>query len=330
MPGMTPIRSRSLSKASWLPLVPTVAFAASDAPDWLGHAAETRLIGRSAIVPAESAAGALALPGVVILDARDAGDHENERLPGAVLVDDAAWKAWSLDGEFALQDETAWRAEATALGVDGTAPVLVIDDGSMTRAPRIWFILHRLGIRDAMIADGGLPAWRDALGDEAMTCGDVEDAGSPVASDRTAADAATASTPPAMAWLDRIDMLALLGDPRVQLVDVRSEAEFDGSRPLKNPRGGHLPGAVVLPHRELLAEDGGIVSNARIQEVLGARGIDPTRPVIVYCQSGARASFAAVALARAGVGPIACYYEGFGSWSKDERCPVVRDEIATP
>lgn len=62
-----------------------------------------------------------------------------------------------------------------------------------------------------------------------------------------------------------------------RLVDVRSPGEF---------AGGHLPGAVNVPVREL----------ARRLDELGAR----ERAVVVYCQSGLRSANAARILRRAG------------------------------
>lgn len=299
---------------------------------WLLRGPDVRVTGRAAIVGPESAADVLAMPSLVILDVRDPGDHDNERIRGSVLLDDGAWKRWSLDESIAMHDPDAWRSEVARHGVDGTHPVLLLDDGSMTRAPRIWFILNRLGIRDVMVADGGFPAWREAVGDERLTCGnvnrgpsaDASSTGEPVP-DGPASGIRTASSPAPIGWLDRLGMLRLLGDGRVQIVDVRSDAEFDGSKPLKNPRGGHLPGAIVLPHKTLLDDEGRVRSPREIRHVLVGHGVDPARPIIVYCQSGARASLAALALARTGVDALACYYEGFGLWSKDDLCPVVAD-----
>ncbi len=308
-------------------LLAFVPSAVDAADDWLARAAEVRIAGRAAVVGPDQAAEILSLPGLVVIDARDADDHENERIPGSIRIDDAAWKRWSLDESIGLHDENAWRHEAARLGIDGRSPVLVIDDGSMTRAPRIWFILHRLGIRDVMVADGGLPAWRPVIGDQQMTCGPVLASASSSSPNPAAAPAAPPAESSPIAWLDRIDMLRWLGDGRVQLVDVRSPAEFDGSRPLRNPRGGHLPGARLVPHGELLTADGRLCGPAEIRAVLADHGVDPTLPIILYCQSGARATLAALALARAGVGPVACYYEGFGLWSRDDRCPVVVDAV---
>jgi rhodanese-related sulfurtransferase len=62
------------------------------------------------------------------------------------------------------------------------------------------------------------------------------------------------------------------------ILDVRSRGEFDR---------GHIPGAVNIPYDELAG---------RLGEVDG----DKSAEVVVYCQTGQRADFAADVLTRAG------------------------------
>jgi rhodanese-related sulfurtransferase len=71
---------------------------------------------------------------------------------------------------------------------------------------------------------------------------------------------------------------ALRGEPRPQLVDVRSAAEF---------ARGHIAGAVSAPI---------IVLRSR----LGSLGLDPTRPVVAICLSAHRSPPAVRLLQRQG------------------------------
>jgi hydroxyacylglutathione hydrolase len=84
---------------------------------------------------------------------------------------------------------------------------------------------------------------------------------------------------------------ALARDPSLQLIDVRSRAEW-----LK----GHLPGAISAPLLDF-------ESNARV--------IDPAKPGLVYCHAGFRATTAASILLRESSNNIEIMIDGFEGWS---------------
>jgi rhodanese-related sulfurtransferase len=79
-------------------------------------------------------------------------------------------------------------------------------------------------------------------------------------------------------------------DPSVQLVDVRSRAEW-----LK----GHLPGAISMPLLDLRST---------------ARSIDPSRRSLVYCHQGYRATTAASILLNEQA-DVAILIDGIEGWS---------------
>lgn len=81
----------------------------------------------------------------------------------------------------------------------------------------------------------------------------------------------------------------------VSLVDVRSAGEFSG---------GHLPGALNIPLGSL-AE--------RLREIPGGR------PVVVHCQSGARAAIAASVLKASGFPDVRIFGGGFAEWQRSGR-----------
>jgi rhodanese-related sulfurtransferase len=83
----------------------------------------------------------------------------------------------------------------------------------------------------------------------------------------------------------------LQSDPSLQLIDVRSRAEW-----LK----GHLPGAISMP---LLGLDP------------SKEMIDPSKHALVYCNEGFRATTAASILARESGGEIGILVDGIEGWS---------------
>ena len=83
----------------------------------------------------------------------------------------------------------------------------------------------------------------------------------------------------------------LQSNPSVQLIDVRSRAEW-----LK----GHLPGAIFVP---LLDLDSGVQS------------IDISKPSLVYCRQGYRATTATSILLRQSSSEFGILIDGFEGWS---------------
>ncbi len=103
------------------------------------------------------------------------------------------------------------------------------------------------------------------------------------------------------------ELAALLASGEVQVLDVRSAAEFDGSAGYPcDPRQGHIPGAVNIDVGELEGD---------LPALLRERGLDPAGRIVCYCHSGGRSAYAAALLARAGV--AAENYEGsWHEWSR--------------
>ena len=80
----------------------------------------------------------------------------------------------------------------------------------------------------------------------------------------------------------------------VELVDVRTRAEFDGEL-------GHLEGAKLLPLDEL---------RMRMDELTGCK------PIVLICQTGKRSAMAATMLRKAGLPRVANLAGGMARWRK--------------
>jgi thiosulfate/3-mercaptopyruvate sulfurtransferase len=113
------------------------------------------------------------------------------------------------------------------------------------------------------------------------------------------------------------DELALLlsGDD-IQLVDVRSPGEFDGSAGYPcDPVQGHIPGAVNIEVEEIAAAGSGVPA------LLQQHGVDPGGRIVCYCHSGGRSAYAVAALISAGV-PAENYEGSWHEWSRRDAGPA--------
>ena len=129
--------------------------------------------------------------------------------------------------------------------------------------------------------------------------------------------------------VDTSEVVRKLKSPHVQILDVRTTAEYKGED-IRAIRGGHIPGAIPIHYMEnwvdpdtsaklekkLVANKDGMNLKPRDQlQALYAR-LDPGKETIVYCQSGIRASETATVLRHLGFKNVKVYdssWLGYGN-----------------
>jgi thiosulfate/3-mercaptopyruvate sulfurtransferase len=214
------------------------------------------------------------------------------------------WVSHAKQSRSGLDDTIYWHHAIGSLGIGPDAPTVVLDDGRMTEAARVWFILQYFGM-PAVVLNGGAPA----LGSLPQDTPDHE---------------GTVALRPGSGSVGlhgRDDLKSDLA--RVQVFDARSAAEFRGEDLMGNARGGHLPGPHHLAHADLL--NGSRLKPAtELAAMMDAAGIDGSKPIVSHCNGGGRAALAALAAAVAGRPKINVYYLSFADWAADDSCPIHR------
>jgi len=225
-----------------------------------------------------------------------------ERPSGLITVPIDSWIERAKESQSGLDDVAYWRAELEKLGISREVLTVVVDDGRLTEAARVWFILQYFGL-PAAVLNGGLAA----VPPEAVQA--------PVATEPLALSPGAGH----VGLRDRHALKASLGN--VQVFDARTRAEYVGADLKGNARGGHLPGAALLPHADLM-DGSSLRSAADISAMLNAAGIDQQRPVVTHCNGGGRAALAALAAVVAGHTDVSVYYLSFADWAADESCLI--------
>jgi thiosulfate/3-mercaptopyruvate sulfurtransferase len=246
------------------------------------------------------------------LDVRDQSMFSAGRLEGARRVPIERWEAAAREPTTSLANVSFWEAEIGALGVGNDMLTVVYDDGRMTEAARVWFILQHFGAT-VRIVNGGWPGLVAAIPDRIVTEPSVPVSPTPF----------KAQARPGTVGLVQRDQLRAEIGAGTRVFDARTPAEYSGQDLRKNVRGGHLPGAVHLAHADLLA-DGRLRPPAEIESLLNSAGFQPGDRIVTHCDGGGRAALAAVAAVRAGYADIHAYYLSFADWAKDESCPITR------
>jgi thiosulfate/3-mercaptopyruvate sulfurtransferase len=234
-------------------------------------------------------------------------------IPGAVFVD---WRRDLTDRDdpvpVQLAPPEAFAADATRLGIADDTTVVAYDDYRNVLAGRVVWALRTYGHSRAHVLDGGLRGWI-AAGYEL----------------REGDEAPAPADPPYRAGARRptlwtlAEMKAAL-ERDVLVLDARAHDEYAGMKSHAR-RHGHIPGAVNVPYRELLVDDGAFRSPEELRQAFADAGVDVgriDRPVVVYCNGGVSATAVANALALAG-GPDAAVYDGsWNEWGNRSETPI--------
>jgi thiosulfate/3-mercaptopyruvate sulfurtransferase len=201
------------------------------------------------------------------------------------------------------------------LGVTDSSAVVCYDGAGGAWAARLWWMLHWIGVRAAVL-DGGWPGWLASGG--AVESGPPQRPDLPGAS--RGAPAVTVRERPGM-WADKADVLEVVSGSRAgALVCALSGELFAGTVPTRYARRGHIPSSLNLPARTLLTPGGRLRPPAELREA--AALIPDTAPVTVYCGGGISAAVVAHALFITGREDVSVYDGSLEEWSADAGLPL--------
>lgn len=269
------------------------------------------------LIAADELAALLDRPGDIrVLDVRwrlggppGRPDYRAGHIPGAVYVDldeELAGHGAPTEGRHPLPDIDALQAAARGWGLNDGDTVVVYDDLGNLSSARAWWLLRHAGVRQVLLLDGALAAWRAAglplaTGEEPVAPGNVT---------------------LAYGRLAMLDTDAAAAFPRTGvLLDARAGERYRGESEPVDPRAGHIPGAISAPAADNLVGDGRFLPAAALRARFEALGVTDAAPVGVYCGSGVTAAHEAAALTIAGFSP-ALYPGSWSQWSNLPGRPV--------
>jgi thiosulfate/3-mercaptopyruvate sulfurtransferase len=245
--------------------------------------------------------------GTIVWDAREAADYAEGHIPGAVNF---GWVGNVFRDPNREDLPSVPEAEKIfgAAGIDPVGQEVIV----YTRKgdPFAYYGVHAMqyyGAKQAKVYHGGIDDWKAA--------------GEPVTKEAT-------TLPPVVVQLAahdsgvlwNQDMLARVRTGGAQILDVRTPREYAGDD-IRAVRGGHVPGAVNIPHeqnwqdpqtaaklarKEVHTRDGMALKDEAALRTLYAT-LDPGTETVVYCQSGVRASQTATVLRSLGFRDVKVY-----------------------
>ena len=273
------------------------------------------------IVETDWLAARLDAPDLVVLDGslhlptakRNAREeYKGAHIPGAYFFDIDAISDKSNPLPHMLPSPVQYSSMMRKMGIGDGTRVIAYDSEGLYSAARVWWMFRTMGHEDVAVLNGGLKKWK-AEGRP------LEDLEPPTRTPRHFTARFNASL-----VRDRDDVKALIGHPKIQIVDARAAERFEGKaiEPRPGLRSGHIPSARSLPFGRLLQTDGTLKSAAELRRLFGEAGIDIDRPVVASCGSGVTAGVVAFALAQLGHPDAAVYDGSWSEWGGDHSLPI--------
>ena len=243
--------------------------------------------------------------GAILWDARVQDEFRKGHIPGAVNIGDPLRVLRSENSEDFIPQELI----EEFLGNAGLNPAkeIVVYAGKAT--PSAYFglyVLQFFGADNVHVYHGGIDDWKVA--------------GRPISAQiMEPAPIKLSLLPRPEIAIDTTEVLNKLDRSEVQILDVRTQREFDGED-VRALRGGHIAGAINIPYERNFTglpprKPGAPPANSKDALALKPETdlralyalLDPDKETIVYCQSGSRASVTAAVLKDLGFKHIRVY-----------------------
>ena len=244
----------------------------------------------------------------------DRAGYDEAHIPNSVFID------WQVDivepgspsNDVASPDRFA--ALMGELGIGNDTRVVIYDNAASMFACRLRWALRYYGHEDVFILDGGWQKWRAE--------GRPLSAGIPQFEKATfipRVNAALKAT--------KEEILAGIDSGTLQLIDVRSPAEYGGAVS-RAQFGGHIPTAINVPRSVMVADDMTLESAAELTKRFAETGVAlDESDTVLYCNSGVSATYGMLALEVAGAKNLRIYDGSWKEWGNDASTPKETDVV---
>jgi len=199
------------------------------------------------------------------------------------------------------------------LGVSNDTLVVTYDDNNALVAARLWWVLKYYGHTNAKVLNGGWHRWLTE--------------GRPVTFHATRPPQATFKARPNPDVYASLDFLKEhVADPACQVLDARTDGEWEGTNDRGNKRAGRVPGAKHLEWLKFVSADDSrrFLPADELQALLDQAGFQRGKPTITYCQGGIRAAHAAFVMELLGYDNVRVYDGSMREWANRDDTPLER------
>ena len=245
---------------------------------------------------------------LVVIDVNAPDIYAKQHIQGALnIYVKNLYKNGPVEGQLKSNDELA--ATFGKNGVSNTAKIVVYEDNSNKHNSRVWWILKSLGATDVSVLH---------VDANQFAAAQIQYSTTPVTRNATTFTLAESNYKAcSMADVKKLPQGTLL-------LDGREKAEFDGVDAAKKSKG-HIPGAVWMNYKEVLTPTGAYKSKDEIVATAAKFDATPEKPIVVYCNSGVKATVLYIALKEiAGFENVQYYAGSYADWASKPENQLVK------
>lgn len=261
--------------------------------------------------------------GLTVLDIRNeidggsAATYREGHIPGAVYSNylEAGWRT-EVDGVPGLLPPVEMLEPLIgSLGIGNDTRVVIVAGGvgstDMASATRVYWTFKAMGHDAVSILDGGYRGY-------------IAEVANPVERGWNAPEAKTFAARPRPELVAGLEDVRAAVEKKTPLIDVRPAVQYLGQEtsPVAK-RAGTIPGAVNIPHSELVTQTGYFVGAERVRQLLKKAGVPPSGATITFCNTGHWGSLGWFALSEIlGNADTRLYDGSIAEWSTREELPM--------
>lgn len=212
-------------------------------------------------------------------------------------------------GRHPLPDMDVFIEEMKQLGISDSSTVIIYDDGNLSMAGRLWWLLRYAGKDNVFLLEGGMQHW---LNNGLETTTIIPE---PQSSECLSLNLNTSMI------AEISEVKTAVKSEQTAIIDSRAPERYAGQLEPMDKLPGHIPSALNYPWMDLVNE-GTIMNSKKVNEKF--KPLEEYEDIIVHCGSGITGTVNVLFMEEAGLEPK-LYPGGYSDWVSYEDNQVVKD-----